>query len=80
MWSAFLAAAFLQEKSGMDKVTGCLLTFLLLRRESYTESLTSSIENHAYENGRRYHSFRAGSMWILCHQHLFSLVKDQCLL
>jgi SAM-dependent methyltransferase len=28
--------------------------------ESATTSLTSSIKNHTYENGRRYHSYRAG--------------------
>jgi len=28
---------------------------------SFTDSLTSSIRNHTYENGRRYHAFRSGS-------------------
>ncbi len=32
-------------------------------RESYTTSLSSGIRNHTYENGRRYHAFRAGSAY-----------------
>ncbi|KAN0122948.1 S-adenosyl-L-methionine-dependent methyltransferase [Hyaloscypha variabilis] len=30
---------------------------------SYTTSLSSGIRNHTYENGRRYHAFRAGSYY-----------------
>jgi hypothetical protein len=30
---------------------------------SETTSLYSAITNHVYENGRRYHSYRAGSYW-----------------
>ncbi|KAN0116888.1 S-adenosyl-L-methionine-dependent methyltransferase [Hyaloscypha variabilis] len=31
--------------------------------ESYTTSLSSGIRNHTYENGRRYHAFRAGTYY-----------------
>ncbi|KUJ18608.1 S-adenosyl-L-methionine-dependent methyltransferase, partial [Mollisia scopiformis] len=31
--------------------------------ESYTTSLSSSIKNHTYENGSRYHAYRAGSYY-----------------
>lgn len=30
---------------------------------SETTSLYSAILNHVYENGRRYHSYRAGTYW-----------------
>jgi hypothetical protein len=65
---------------GADWVDGCLFTCLLPCRESYTESLRTSIKNHAYENGRRYHSYRGGSMWVLAIHFLFALVEDHCLL
>ncbi|KAF3905206.1 hypothetical protein ABW21_db0200491 [Orbilia brochopaga] len=32
--------------------------------ESYTTSLSSSVENYQYENGRRYHAFRPGQYYL----------------
>ncbi|KAJ6256186.1 hypothetical protein Dda_9021 [Drechslerella dactyloides] len=32
--------------------------------ESFTTSLTSSVENYQYENGRRYHAFRPGQYYL----------------
>ncbi|CAG9953140.1 unnamed protein product [Clonostachys rosea f. rosea IK726] len=34
---------------------------------SYQTSLASSIVNYKYENGRRYHAFRAGTYFLVCY-------------
>jgi hypothetical protein len=38
--------------------------------ESETVSLRSAVYNYIYENGRRYHSYRAGAYWWVLHKSL----------
>jgi hypothetical protein len=35
--------------------------------ESETTSLRSAVYSYIYENGRRYHSYRAGAYWCVHH-------------